>query len=84
MNKTLDIKSKLLAAQARRIKGPGEISPQEVTALITEREVLLKIALKLEEQNQEHIQKIVDLKVQLDEKDEQEERVVRPVEKEEA
>ncbi len=52
MNNSLDIKSRLEEIQARPIGLPYEIKPPEAASLIRERELLLKIAIALEEQNQ--------------------------------
>jgi len=52
MDNSIDIKSKLLEIQARPVSLPYDIKPPEAVSLIRERELLLKIAIALEEQNQ--------------------------------
>ncbi len=58
MDNSIDIKTKLLKIQERPLKLPYQITPPEAAALIRERELLLKIAIALEEQNQYLIQKM--------------------------
>lgn len=75
MNSSLDIKARLEEIQARPIGLPYEIKPPEIASLIRERELLLKIAIVLEEQNQSLLKKIKTLEVLKGDP------VVRPVKK---
>ena len=75
MDNSIDIKGRLEEIQARPVGLPYEIKPPEAASLIREREILLKIAIALEEQNQYLIDKIETLSSH------QEEMVVRPVKK---
>ncbi len=54
----MDIKARLEEIQARPVGLPYEIKPPEAASLIRERELLLKIAIALEEQNQYLIKKM--------------------------
>ena len=58
MDNSLDIKSRLEEIQARPVGLPYEIKPPEAASLIRERELLLKIAIALEEQNQYLLKKM--------------------------
>ena len=58
MDKSINIKSKLLEIQARPVSLPYNIKPPEAASLIREREILLKIAIALEEQNQYLMDKV--------------------------
>jgi hypothetical protein len=58
MDNSIDIKSKLLKIQARPVNLPYDIKPPEAASLIKERELLLKIAIALEEQNQYLMDKV--------------------------
>jgi hypothetical protein len=58
MDKPIDIKSKLLEIQARPVGLPYDIKPPEAASLIRERDLLLKIAIALEVQNQYLLKKI--------------------------
>jgi hypothetical protein len=75
MDNSLDIKSRLEEIQARPVGLPHEIKPPEAASLIRERELLLKIAIALEEQNQYLLKKIETLRLLKGE------AVVRPVAK---
>ena len=75
MDSSLDIKARLEEIQARPVGLPYEIKPPEAASLIRERELLLKIAIALEEQNQYLLKKIENFASQ------QKEMVVRPVKK---
>jgi len=75
MDNSLDIKSRLEEIQARPVGLPYEIKPPEAASLIRERELLLKIAIALEEQNQYLLKKIETLRLLKGE------AVVRPVAK---
>jgi hypothetical protein len=75
MDNSIDIKGRLEEIQARPVGLPYEIKPPEAASLIRERELLLKIAIALEEQNQYLIDKIETLSSH------QEEMVIRPVKK---
>lgn len=58
MNNSIDIKARLEEIQARPVGLPYSIKPPEAASLIRERELLLKIAIALEEQNQYLLKKI--------------------------
>ncbi len=58
MNNSKDIKARLEEIQARPVGLPYEIKPPEAASLIRERELLLKIAIALEEQNQYLLKKM--------------------------
>ncbi len=57
----MDIKARLEEIQARPVGLPYEIKPPEAASLIRERELLLKIAIALEEQNQYLLKKMETL-----------------------
>ncbi len=63
MDNSKDIKSRLEEIQARPVGLPYEIKPPEAASLIRERELLLKIAIALEEQNQYLLNKIETLEL---------------------
>jgi hypothetical protein len=63
MNNSIDIKGRLEEIQARPVGLPYEIKPPEAASLIRERELLLKIAIALEEQNQYLLQKMEALEL---------------------
>lgn len=58
MDNSIDIKTILQEILARPIKLPYQMTPEEVVSLMGDREILLKIAIKLEEQIQYLINKI--------------------------
>jgi hypothetical protein len=63
MDNSIDIKGRLEEIQARPIGLPYEIKPPEAASLIRERELLLKIAIALEEQNQYLLKKMENLEL---------------------
>ncbi len=75
MENSLDIKSKLLKIQAGPLILPGQVTPSKAASLIRERELLLKIAIALEEQNQFLTEKLRLQEMQVSE------TVIRPVKK---
>jgi hypothetical protein len=75
MNNSTNIKARLEEVRARPVGLPYEIKPPEAASLIRERELLLKIAIALEEQNQYLLQKMETFNLI------KEEPVVRPVKK---
>ena len=58
MDKAINIKARLQEIKSRPIGLPYEIKPPEAASLIREREILLKIAIALEEQNQYLVRKM--------------------------
>ena len=75
MDNSIDIKGRLEEIQARPVGLPHEIKPPEAASLIRERELLLKIAIALEEQNQYLLKKMETLELL------QGAPVIRPVKK---
>jgi len=63
MDNSLDIKARLEEIQARPVGLPYEIKPPEAASLIRERELLLKISIALEEQNQYLLKKMETLEL---------------------